>query len=318
MKRNHTIPLLLTAVSVLVLTPALAEIDETGPIPITAEEAFDAVATGCIGGTCYGIGKVVLVDVRTQSELDFQGGPAKVDYIELKNGTIIEPDVGKTKLIKDGKFLQYAINGNKKKLRTDAVKELVTSLIGKLAACSKYDPVDGSFSPDPEGFSAAMDEIADEMDAMNPGPNVAITMCNSGGRSTQCPLNFLDPDVRERFTAWYEIDRAGDEYITPDAFGLPAFVEAGAPPPGIHMALLGGYSGSDYAGDYNGIIGFPGRQTEKQPVSGWLVPDDTGGPLDFRFAAPSGPSVSWKDSGLPIFIPAVQCILPNSPPTNLW
>ena len=308
MKHSHTKQLLLTTICALGLTPAMAYIDPTGPIPITADEAFDAVATGCIDGVCYGVGKVVLVDVRTESELDFQGGPAKVDSIELKDGTVIIPDLGKAKLTKDGKFLNYTVNGKKKNLKVDTVKEVVTSLIGKLAACSVYDPVEGSFRPDQPGYSAAMAEIADEMDATADGPNVAITMCNSGGRSTQCPLGFLDQDVLARFHAWYEIDRAGEMYITPQAFGLPAFVEAGAPPPGIHMAVLGGYSGSDYGGDYNGIIGFPGRQTQKQPISGWVVPDPDA-PLDFRFAAPSGPSVSWKDSGLPIFIPAVQCIL---------
>lgn len=309
MKHSHTKQLLLTTICALGLTPALAFIDPTGPIPITADEAFDAVATGCIDGVCYGVGKVVLIDVRTKSELDFQGGPAKVDSIELKDGKVIVPDLGKAKLTKDGKTLEYTINGKKKKQKVDKIKEVVTSLIGKLAACSVYDPVEGSFRPDQPGYSAAMAEIADEMDAAADGPNVAITMCNSGGRSTQCPLGFLDLDVQNRFTAWYEIDKPGDMYITPDAFGLPAFVEAGAPPPGIHMAVLGGYSGSDYGGDYNGIIGFPERDTKKQPISGWVVPDDTGGLVDFRFAAPSGPTVSWKDSGLPIYIPQVQCIL---------
>jgi hypothetical protein len=79
-----------------------------------------------------------------------------------------------------------------------------------------------------------------------PGPLVAITMCNSGGRSTQCPLNFLDPAVQDLYALWYEMDRPGDEYITPAIFGTDPFVAAGAPPPGIHMAVLGGYSGSDY------------------------------------------------------------------------
>ena len=314
MKRKLYTQFFLAMITTLGLTPALAFIDSTGPIPITADEAFDAVATGCIGGVCSGVGKVVLVDVRTVSELDFQGGPAKVDSIELKNGTVIVPDLGKAKLTKDGKFLNYTVNGKKKNLKVDKVKEVLTSLIGKLAACSVYDPVEGSFRPDQAGFSAAMAEIADEMDALADGPNVAITMCNSGGRSTQCPLNFIDLDVQARFEAWYEIDRAGDMYITPQAFGLPAFVEAGAPPPGIHFAALGGYSGSDYGGDYNGIIGFPDRQTQKQPISGWVVPNDTGGLLDFRFAAPSGPTVSWKDSGLPIFIPQVTCILDEDNP----
>ncbi len=156
-----------------------------------------------------------------------------------------------------------------------------------------------------------MDAIADEMDAVDDGPNVAITMCNSGGRSTQCPLNFIDLDVQARFAVWYEIDAAGDQYITPLAFGLPLFVEAGAPPPGIHMATLGGYSGSSYGGDYNGIVGWPERRTQNQPPTGW-VSDDPDAPI--RFAAPSGPSVSWRDSGLPVYIPKVVCNLESTRP----
>ena len=340
MKRVHTMRLLAATVSALALTPALAVIDPTGPIPLTADQTFDAVATGClpdtpgVPGRCYGVGKVVLVDVRTQSELDFQGGPAKVDEIVLKDskchhhhhhgkghdqdgqctcpGSPIVPDLGKAILTQDGKYLEYKVKGKKQQLKVDTVKEVVTSLIGKLAECSAYDPLTSEFRPQADVFTADMARIADEMDAVGSGPNVAITMCNSGGRSTQCPLAFLELDVQDRFALWYEIDKAGDQYITPAAFGEPPLVGnvPGLPPPGIHMATLGGYSGSDYGGDYNGIIGFPGRLTKNQPSTGWVVPDSTG---DLRFAAPSGPSVSWKDAGLPIFIPAVACILDQTP-----
>jgi hypothetical protein len=312
--------LLLAAASAVAMTPALAAIDPTGPIPITAEQAFDAVATGCLPdtpeqpGACYGVGKVILVDVRTQTEVDFQGGPAKVDTIVLKDGTEIVPDLGKAILTQDGKFLEYTLEGKKKNLKVDTVKEVLTSLIGKVAPCSTYtpgpNPGEGKFEPDADGFSAAMTQIAAEAGG---GTLVAITMCNSGGRSTQCPLAFISEEAQDLYALWYEIDRAGDMYITPEIFGTEPFVAAGAPPPGIHMAVLGGYSGSDYGGDYNGIIGFPGRQTQKQPISGWVV-SDPDAPLSLRLGAPSGPAVSWKDSGLPIYIPAVQCILPPPAP----
>ena len=312
MKRRLYTQFFLAMITTLGLTPALAFIDSTGPIPINSEEAFDAVATGCIDGVCYGVGKVVLVDTRTQAELDFQGGPARVVSIELKDGTVFTPDMGKAKVDEDGKFLEYTLDGKKKKLKVDKVEEVVTELIGKLAACSEYVPGEGAdegeFFPIVEEFSADMAAIADEMDAVGDGPNVAITMCNSGGRSTQCPLLYLETAVQARFAKWYEIDAAGDIYVTPPEFQI--FVDLGLPlpPPNIHMAALGGYSGSDYGGDYNGMIGWPGgRQTQKQPVSGWKTFDPETG--DVRFAAPSGPSVSWKDSGLPIYIPKVMCNL---------
>ena len=214
MKRCQTMQLLLAAASALAMTPALAYIDPTGPIPITAEQAFDAVATGCLPDTpgteggpgvpaaCYGVGKVILVDVRTETEVDFQGGPAKVDTIVLKNGTEIVPDMGKAILTQDGKFLNYTVNGKKKNLKVDTVKEVLTSLIGKVAPCSTYtpgpNPGEGKFEPDEPGFSAAMEKIAEDAGG---GTLVAITMCNSGGRSTQCPLAFISEDAQKLLRA---------------------------------------------------------------------------------------------------------------------
>ncbi len=93
-----------------------------------------------VPAACYGVGKVILVDVRTETEVDFQGGPAKVDTIVLKNGTEIVPDMGKAILTQDGKFLNYTVNGKKKNLKVDKVKEVLTSLIGKVAPCSTYTP----------------------------------------------------------------------------------------------------------------------------------------------------------------------------------
>ncbi len=282
----------------------------TGPIPITAEQAFDAVKSGCLPETpqapakCYGVGKVALVDVRTQEELDFAGGPGQVDLVTLKTGRTFIPDNNKAKyrVLSDGQYLDYRLRGVRYLTPVQQIKSVATSLLAKHAPCSYYDGEAGAFVADPPTFSAAMAKIAEE------GVVVPITMCNSGGRSTQCPLNMLYQEVQDMFTAYYEIDATGDQYITPKIFGTPPFVDAGAPPPGIHMATLGGYSGSAYGGDYNGLIGFPGRLTGFQPKTGWVTTNPEG---DLRLSAPSGPSVSWKDSGLPIYIPALMCILPQ-------
>ncbi len=315
MKRCHTMQLLLAAASAVAMTPALAVYDfyETGPIPITAEQAFDAVKSGCLPdtpeapGACYGVGKVALVDVRTQEEIDFQGGPGQVDQVALKSGITFIPDRNKAKYRVNppgltGQYLEYRLRGIRYLTPVQQIKSVTTSLLAKHASCSVYDGAEGAFRADPPGFSNAMADIADT------GVTVAITMCNSGGRSTQCPLNMLYQEVQDMFTAFYEIDQTGDQYITPAIFGLPDFVAAGAPPPGIHMATLGGYSGGAYGGDYNGLIGWPGRRTAYQPKTGWVTTDPEG---DLRLNSPNGPSVSWKDSGLPIYIPALMCILPQ-------
>lgn len=286
MKRQHYGYVLLTIVSTVAMTAALAGPD---PIPITAEEAFDAVQTGVIRGSHYGVGTVALVDARTLEEYQFQGTPAKVDAILLKDGTSVVPDLGKVRLIQEGKFIEYTVRGTKKKTQVDKVRQVATSPISILVPCAKWDPEARQFVADQAGFSAGMKALADD------GVKVAITMCNSGGRSTQCPASFLDEDVADLFQAIYEIDRPGEQYIVPEdvaaVTGLPA---------GRHMAGLGGYNGSDYQGIYNGSAGFPGRQTDRQPVLGWP-------------AAPSGPSVSWKDSGLPVFIPDTACYIPPPP-----
>ncbi len=313
MKRCHTMQLLLAAASAVAMTPALAYLDDTGPIPITAEQAFDAVKSGCLPdtpdapGECYGVGKVALVDVRTQEEIDFQGGPGQVDQVTLQSGITFIPDRNKAKYRlnpdgQTGQYLDYRLKGVRYLTPIPLIKSVTTSLLAKHAPCSYYNGAEGAFVADPPGFSNAMADIADS------GVTVVITMCNSGGRSTQCPLNMLYQEVQDMFTAYYEIDQAGVEYITPGVFGLPDFVAAGAPPPGIHMATLGGYSGGAYGGDYNGLIGFPSRRTGYQPKTGWRTLSPEG---DLRLSAPNGPSVSWKDSGLPIYIPALMCILPQ-------
>ncbi len=288
------------------------------PIPITAEQAFDAVMSGCLPdtpeapGACYGVGKVKIVDVRTYEEYHLQGTPGKVDEIVLKaeencdkdghnkghhhhhghdkcQETTIVPDLGKTKLVKDSKILEYTLAGKKKQTPLDRISKVVTSPISVNIQCAKWNQETKAFDADSEGFSAGMDDLADS------GVMVPITMCNSGGRSTQCPYGFLDDDVADKFAAIYEIDRAGDQYtVTAEgaaATGLPE---------GAHVAGLGGFNGSDYGGDYNANVGYPGRPTDKVAELGWT---------DLAIGGPTGPSVGWKDSGLPVYISDTACYL---------
>ena len=99
----------------------------------------------------------------------------------------------------------------------------------------------------------------------------------------------MSDDLAAKFKAFYEIDAPDEQYLNPNH--------------NIHLAGLGGFQGSIYNGVFNGYSGFPGRPTEMQTARGW------------EKEKPNGPSVSWKDSGLPIYIPETSCNLPDMPRT---
>ncbi len=124
-------------------------------------------------------------------------------------------------------------------------------------------------------------------------------MYSSGGCSIQCPANFLDEDVVAGFQAFYEIDRADDQYIV-SAQGTVLRL-----PVGLHMALLGGY-GSAVSVCLQRFCRLPrSADGQAQPVRGWLDVET------IRLSRPGGPSVSWKVTGQPIFMPDTACIIPE-------
>ncbi|MDB4303705.1 hypothetical protein N9934_02825 [Desulfosarcina sp.] len=270
-------------ISILLLAPALAGPD---PIPITAEQAFDAVMTGIdpVSGIKHGVGNVVIVDVRTPPEYQFQGTAGKVDSIQLKGATVPSaPDLGKVRLVEEGRYLSYKIRGKTHKTQIEKVEKLVTSSIAINIPCAIWNQETKEMDPVPDAFSNGIKELAED------GVQAVITMCNSGGRSTACLAKFVSNELASRFKAFYEIDRAGGQYLNPKH--------------DIHLAGLGGFQGSAYSGEYNGYSGFQGRPTSRQSIQGWAE------------GKPNGPSVSWKDSGLPIFIPETSCNLRGMPPT---
>jgi hypothetical protein len=99
----------LTAAMTSAAIPAVAQAELVG---ITAEEAFDAVQTQTDPLT-GAHANVALVDVRTRAEYFWVGTAAKVNKITLRDAKSqsIVPDLGKVKLLDEGKFLEYAVNG---------------------------------------------------------------------------------------------------------------------------------------------------------------------------------------------------------------
>lgn len=221
--------------------------DTPKPIPISSEDAFDAVQTNTDPLT--GASKnVALVDVRTRAEYFWVGAACQVDSISTTKGDSIVPDYGKVILSQNGRFLEYEINGRNKRLQVRKVSAMALSPIAINIPYKLWDEDTGTLIPN--------DDFADEVEALACNGNegvcydVLIFFCRSGGRSEAC----LDPFDTALFYNIYEIDQ-------PDG-------ESG----------FGGFEGTSYSNVYNGYRGFPKRLTEIQ----------------------EHPSVSWKDTGLPM------------------
>ena len=194
------------------------------------------------------------MDVRSRAEYFRVGAPAKVLEIVLKGreSQPVQPDDGKVRLIHEGKFLEYRVQGRYKRVQVDEVASRKTQTLARSISYQLWNEAEARLVLNP-AFSAGIEQLADAE-----GVDVLIVYCRSGVRSTACINNpaILDPAIASKFQAIYEID---------DPMG---------------MVGVGGFEGSLYGQAYNGYLGFPGRQTEVQDA----------------------PSVSWKDSGLPIAI----------------
>jgi len=93
-------------------------------VPITADQAFDAVAMQVdpVSGTGA---PVYLIDVRDPYEVYMNGGPAAVEEIRLwgdAEGGGTKPDYGKVRLVQEGKFVEYHVNGRYRRERVRDVE----------------------------------------------------------------------------------------------------------------------------------------------------------------------------------------------------
>ena len=208
--------------------------DPPKPIPISAEQAFDAVQMQ-IDPITGEFKNVALVDVRTRAEYFWVGAACQVDEIITSKEETIIPDDGKVILPHSGKFLIYEINGRNKRLQTKKVSKLNLSPIAINIPYKLWDEETGTLS-DNSGFVAAVENLS-------PAYNVLIFFCRSGGRSEDC-LGYFDTTL---FDAIYEIDQ-------PDG-----------------KSGRGGFEGTSYSNVYNGYRGFPERLTEIQehPSVSW-------------------------------------------------
>jgi rhodanese-related sulfurtransferase len=257
---KHYMRFLLATVVSIASISAYAGFD---PIPITADEAFDAVQTGTDPIDPEIAAVVALVDVRTRAEYFWVGTAAQVDAVVLKGeeDKTVWPDLGKVRLIEEGKFLEYTIDGRYKRTQVEKVAKLETTAIALSIPYQLWDEAAAARVPNP-AFTSSIDALAEQ------GVEVLIVFCKSGGRSTSCIVN-LDAEVAEKFDAIYEID------------------EPTGPVTGVHG--VGGFEGNAYNQVYNGYVGFPGRLTEIQenPSVSWK---DAGLPIKVGVQPPPLPT----------------------------
>jgi len=131
------------------------------PVPITADQAFDAVMKGIdpIDGVDYGIGKVVIVDLRTPAEFQFQGTAGKVESILLAGAADpVVPDLGKARNTTDGKSLEYTIGGKRKRTRIDRIANVVTAPIAVNIPCATWNPDTKQMDPTPDRLIRGIEE----------------------------------------------------------------------------------------------------------------------------------------------------------------
>jgi rhodanese-related sulfurtransferase len=212
---------------------------ENRPIPISAEQAFNAVQnqTDPRSGE---VKNIALVDVRTRAEYFWVGTACQVDKIITTNGESLIPDYGKALLNLNGRFLNFEINGRNKVLQVKKISEIKLSPIAINIPYKLWD----------ENTCALIDNVNFGEGIKNLklvyNVEVIIFFCRSGERSENCLMS-IPSELFSEFDAIYEIDQ-------PDG-----------------KNGRGGFEGTSYNNVYNGYRGFPERLTDIQenPSVSW-------------------------------------------------
>ncbi len=235
MKKKLTSVAVVAFIFTLVFVANAMAAEDDVNIPITANQAFDAVVKQVdpVSGENT---RVALIDVRTTAEYFWVGACGKVESITTTSGMEFTPHNGKV-VTKWGNFLCFEVESpwglrpvflpvsRVASVDTVDISIHIPTHIWDEANCSKYA------NPD---FAATIESLSADYD-------VLILMCRSGKRSN---TRAFDTSL---FDAVYEID---------DPNGTNGH---------------GGFQGTSYGDVYNGYRGYPGRNTQSQdtPSASW-------------------------------------------------
>lgn len=239
-------------IAVVALTALSATFaDGLNPVPLTADEAFDAVTTQIDPG---GTGApVILIDVRDPDEIFFNGAAARVTVIHLRRGkSDVLPDDGKVRLLHEGKFIEYTQDGRYRRVQVGEVEVLETE---PLAINIPYW-LRNDEAWDKTAELDFYDAISD-LQMIYPTDTALILYCRTGGRSSLAGQLILNGRG----------EQGDEEYLKPLPFWNVYEIDDPAGTNG-----RGGFSGPEYEGLFNGYAGFPERLTEAQmvPSVSWM------------------------------------------------
>jgi rhodanese-related sulfurtransferase len=219
--------------------------------PITADQAFDAVAMQ-IDPVSGMSAPVYLIDVRDPYEVYMNGGPAAVEEIRLwgdEEGEGITPDYGRVRLVQEGKFVEYHVNGRYRREQVRDVKSMAALPLATNIPLWRLELIPDADANWKATFDRTKANYFPEAIKAQDYPTWAtlILFCRTGGRSSQAGDSLLDLAVEKGWTL-YEID---------DPAGEPNH---------------GGFSGPTYLGAFAGYDGFPGRLTGRTrvPSASWV------------------------------------------------
>jgi rhodanese-related sulfurtransferase len=229
---------MIAAVALAASTTGIAN-TEILPIPITADEAFDAVTMQIDPETGLDT-SVILVDVRDPIEYFSSGAAAEVTEIHLlKRGRDVVPDWGKVRLLHEGKFVEYRTGGRYQRTRVARIDSLDTAPLAYNFPFWRRTETGWDKS--------TVDAFYDQLDGLDDDYAVLILYCRTGGRSSLAGTLAINGRV--------------DPFLPPLAFGKVYEIDD---PEGENG--YGGFSGASYNDSYNGYAGFPARLTDEQTV----------------------------------------------------
>jgi rhodanese-related sulfurtransferase len=266
MKLLHSIEQgLLSLLAIVALTPAFAE-ELLQPLPISADEAFDAVQRQVVPGTDSDA-TVILVDVRDPQEVLSSGAAAAVKEIVVGEETI-KPELGEVRLTENGESIEYRkADGDLVLVPLEGISSLDIEAIAY--NIKLWDQTESGFDLKPQALKKTARAFAKDLVALIDATqaDVVIVYCRTGGRSSFAGQFILNGMYTFRADTFWS-----------NRLPYPYPIEVYEIDDPDRNNGRGGFSGPDYDGVFNGYAGFPGRSTVTQAV----------------------PSVSWKDSGLPV------------------